>query len=298
MNLLDKFENLVIQTDTRISESDRQFCKANQDAYQAAKVSLPELSYIWTDMHSTQEELLAGTGTSIHTYLSSGNSLSFTDSDIRRQLIALHSIFIRKLVHYFNEHYHITIDYHTIEENLLPKSPKDNYRTDNKEVLAQYQEQMLNLSVDYTDIINQIFIQLDGRDLSGQSIYELKEKCHKAAWNRYHKTPYYQCRKHTLHLTSACRYSTWLGNESWELPDGTKHILSGIAHFETGSLSVIPAGFGDLMGYRKVNENQLAFPSCQKVQQLKLFKNGRVDIRFANETYARQFVHDYLGTVC
>lgn len=298
MNLLDKFENLKMMTDTRISETDIQFCEANQAAYQAAKASLPELSYIWTDMHSTQKDLLAGTGTSANTYLSSGNALSFTDSDIQKQLIAQHTIFIRKLVYYFNEHYHISIDYNTIEENLLPKAPKDNYRSDNKEQIEQYREQMLHLTLSYTDIINQIFIQLDGRDLYGQAIYELKEKCHKAAWNIYHKTPDYKCQKNTLQLASACRYSSWLGSESWELHDGTKHILSGIAHFETGSLSIFPDGFSNLIGYRKANSNEYNFSFCQKIKHLKMFKNGRVDIKFASETYARQFVNDYLGTVC
>ena len=37
------------------------------------------------------------------------------------------------------------------------------------------------------------------------------------------------------------------------------------------------------------------FPGCEKLVQLRLFKNGRVDIRFSSEDYAGQFINAYLG---
>ena len=39
------------------------------------------------------------------------------------------------------------------------------------------------------------------------------------------------------------------------------------------------------------------FENCEKLERIKLFKNGRMDIRFTTEAYACQFVADYLGTV-
>ena len=40
------------------------------------------------------------------------------------------------------------------------------------------------------------------------------------------------------------------------------------------------------------------FESCKKLEKIRLFKNGRMDIRFASEGCAREFVSHYLGTVC
>ena len=37
--------------------------------------------------------------------------------------------------------------------------------------------------------------------------------------------------------------------------------------------------------------------SPQKLEKIRLFKNGRMDIRFSNESYAREFVSSCLGTV-
>ena len=39
------------------------------------------------------------------------------------------------------------------------------------------------------------------------------------------------------------------------------------------------------------------FEDCEKLLKIRLFKNGRMDIRFTNESYAREFVSSYLGTV-
>lgn len=50
--------------------------------------------------------------------------------------------------------------------------------------------------------------------------------------------------------------------------------------------------------FRSTYYNEHDFPDCHKVEQLKMFKNGRVDIRFSSEASAREFVDEYLGTVC
>lgn len=80
-------------------------------------------------------------------------------------------------------------------------------------------------------------------------------------------------------------------------PPYMKSILRGLACFETGSVSVFPYRFSDLLGYGNILENQIAFSTCDKVKQLRLFKNGRVDLKFSSEQTAADFVDTYLGTV-
>ena len=41
----------------------------------------------------------------------------------------------------------------------------------------------------------------------------------------------------------------------------------------------------------------MEFPACEKVKQMKLFKNNRVDLKFHSPEYAEQFAGKYLGTV-
>lgn len=297
MNLLDKFQSVEIKSDTRITDSDKKFCEAQQAAYNAAKTALPELSYFWEDICNTQRTLLADTDTSKLTYLQTISD-GFSEYKIDTQRMNLHSVLIHQIVHYFNKCYHISVCCEDIEENLIPQIP-DGYRHFNdKKQQIQYQDEMLNLTLNYTDIINQLFIQLDGRDFDGQALHELKNKCHGAAWGEHTRTAYFERKKDTIRFSYSCSQPSWTSRDTWELTERMKKILTGIAHFETESFSIIPSGFDELLGYNRFSETLHTFTGCRKIKQLRLFKNGRGDFKFNTETYATQFVNDYLGAVC
>ena len=77
-----------------------------------------------------------------------------------------------------------------------------------------------------------------------------------------------------------------------------KNILKALAYFETGAFGQYPDGIDDLL----LEEYPLwydlwEFGDCEKLEKIRLFKNGRMDIRFSNESYAREFVSSCLGTV-
>ena len=74
--------------------------------------------------------------------------------------------------------------------------------------------------------------------------------------------------------------------------------LRGISYFETGNYRTYPLGISELLGYGYSYDNDHEFPTCEKLTQLKMFKNGRVDFKFSSESYAEEFERLYLGTVC
>lgn len=76
-----------------------------------------------------------------------------------------------------------------------------------------------------------------------------------------------------------------------------KDIIRGLSHFETGGFDYTPASLSRLL-IRELDSGQCEFSDCEKVQSLKMFKNGRVDLKFSSETYALQFVEEYLKTIC
>ena len=67
------------------------------------------------------------------------------------------------------------------------------------------------------------------------------------------------------------------------------------AHFETGALNEYPVFFPSPPFDGTYGCNQMDFAGCEKLAQLRLFKNGRVDLRFTSEDYANQFIDTYLG---
>lgn len=299
MDLLTKFETVEIKADTRISEADRIFCVAHQAAYDSARISLPELGFFWSDMLNQQRELLTPTGASSETYLVTYDALKLSDYAIQQQIHSLHPQFISQLVSYFSKTYHFSIDTNDITHNLVPQKPTDRWVDNYKELIEKYMKDMDELSLSYTDVLEQIFLQTGGRAFFEQALHELKEKCHQAAWITNNGSPRFEQKKSTLQLTGyACSFRDWHGGGAWELASRTKDILWGIAHFETGAFGSAPCSLSGILGRYDSPDSQHEFPDCEKLQSLRMFKNGRVDIRFTSEAHAVQFIEDYLKTIC
>lgn len=296
MDLVSKFDSVQVTSDGRISERDKDVCAAHQAAYNAAKSALEELKCIWLDILAQQEKALENTGASATTYISS-SGLDITVDHIEKHIQLLHRLFIFNLVSYFNETYHVTVSSEEVKNALLPEDP-DRYSC-SKEDLARYDEQMQVLSLRSEQIVDQLFARLEGRGLQEQALYELKSKCYGAVRNPYSGEARYICKKDVITLSYGCNFESWMSSSHWELPDGTKNILRGIAHYETGSFSAIPQTIEPLLRYYRLENDRIEFADCKKVTQLRLFKNSRVDIRFANASAAQEFAEKYLEeTVC
>ena len=306
MNLLDKFKTVEVKSNTRISDKDKAFCETHQLAYDAARSDLKELMFFWNDILDRQKKTLSAVNSSDTTYLSSQGQMELTSNQIQSQLDTLHSVFIASLVQYFNKTYHITIREYDVEKQLIPQKPDmvRNERYDGgSETMCEdeaflYEKKMEGLSLNYQDILDQIFAQIDGRDLWEQALHELLNKCHAAAWSQYSQTPQYELKKNTIKFVdNFCAYAEWRTYSPWELFSDMNKILIGAAHFETGSFSQYPQSLSSLINGYHFNQDTFDLDDCNKIKQLKLYKNGRVDLKFSDEEAAGKFASEYLGTV-
>ncbi len=298
MNLLEKFDSVKIEADKRISETDKGLCEAHQAAYEAALEAFKELIYFREDMENQQYRLMEMIEKSYQTrYLSSHDGPSFSVEALRKHIEHLHGILISAIVNYFNQTYHITVDAKEVQSAVLPKKPEHS-RYDHTDEWKQYHQDLQELVVSYKDVVDQIILRMDGRGFAEQAFYELQTLCHNAAWNNYDRSPRFERKKATIQFNSySCSCDTWYGGgPRWKLSDKTKDIMRGVAHFETGCYNVLPLGIGDLLGYRDLETDVVEFPSCQKVKQVKMFKKGRVDLKFHTESDAAAFITTYLGT--
>ena len=295
MNILDKFAVVEIKVDARISEQDKQFCERQQAAYTAALCGFQELTFFWEDMLSAQKALLGEPDSPPRAY----NHYLIPDGDdgpkitiqrLRVQIDTLHRRFIQKLAGYFQSAYNVKVDEKKIvSELLLPRPPKSK-----KQDLKEYLLWASSIQLHYEDIITQILSCFDGRTPSEQSLQELCRRCNEAVWCNYtHKAKFERKYAIISFLNSFCSFRN--DKEYWTFTNSMKAILPCAAHFETGALNEYPAFFPSPPFDGTYGCNQLDFPGCEKLVQLRLFKNGRVDIRFSSEDYAGQFINAYLG---
>ena len=72
--------------------------------------------------------------------------------------------------------------------------------------------------------------------------------------------------------------------------------MKALAFFEAGGFQPYPYEINELLSDTSyLWYNLWELDGCVKVERIKLYKNGRMDIRFTSEGYARQFVADYFG---
>lgn len=300
MSFLEKFETVTVMADNRITEADRAFCEAHQEAYESARRAIQELRCIWADIEATQKELRSDADAMLpgsFSYVTEYEALSISDTKIKDQLLLLPCRFISNLTRYFNRTYHISISVDQIQRALLPEKPESRRFREGDEEAAEYEAALLTVKLSYSTILEQILAQMDGRSFEEQAFHELRKKCHEAAWWNS-GGPKFERRKDTITFSDyACSFVDSYRAEHWELRDFIKTILQGIAHYETGDFSILPMGFSELLGYRITHGPVLDFPTCTKLKQIKLFKKGRIDLKFSSEQAAVDFITTYLGAV-
>ena len=296
MDLLDKFAAVKVRASGRITEADRQFCQRRQDAYQAAVEAFQQLLAFWRDVTDQQMNILLDPecpGDDWKRYLVSLTFPELTAESISMHIAKLHHSFISDVTTYLNKTYHLSVDPDLVEYGLLRR---DESYEDTRENRI---EALMSALFTFEDVIDMILSEFNGRSLSEQAPYELKENCHRAAWRAHdQKENFEQKKKLVKILSGACDYGYYDYCTQFHIYDGAKNILRGLAHFETGRFEQYPYEINVLLSdSERIWYDLWEFEDCDKLERVKLFKNGRMDIRFTSEEFARQFVTDYLGTV-
>lgn len=298
MDLLEKFDAVKICTDNRITETDRQFFQKQQAAYADAVGGFYQIAVLWMDMCANQKAALSTPESYDDSwrkkYLESRWWPDITVKEIVKHILQLHRNFISTIVTYLNIAYHLSLAADHVADDLLPPEPAFEETMD-----AVDWSEFPPFVLRYEDAVELILAGFNGRTFEEQAPYELVESCHSAAWEKNDHSAKFEQKKHTVKLLcGACRFGYHRGYEQWYFTEDAKSILKGLAHFETGSFEQYPDGLDDFILDEKLLWYDLwELDSCKKLEQIKLYKNGRMDIRFTNEGYARQFVAEYLGTV-
>lgn len=292
MNLLEKFAAVEINAADRISPEDRAYCEKHQDAYDAARDGCTELANVWSEIVGTQKFFLEGEK-DYKINLPNSRIVEIDLDDLWDHVEDLQRQFIDRIIQHFAETYHISTDLYSIRRVLFPDKKLDHYDSDSDE--NPYHNALRALKLRYEDIISRMLDQFDGRSFEEQALFQLEAACRDAALDKY-DYPAYELKKATIRFVGSYCYQThsYSYGERWNLHDNLKAILTALAYFETGQIGSYPGDYHDLLETEDLYPDEYEFYGCDKVQLLRLYKNGNCYIRFSSETNAQEFLDAYL----
>jgi len=319
MNLMDKFSAVEIKADNRISEEDKAFCLRQQEAFDKSGVSLQKLADLMATVVAEQKAIFADKEDEIGGYLASHDNATCNVEGVYEVMKSRNETLINNIVHYFASKYTVDLDGRVIREHLIAVKPKGPdfpgyYRKLSDEELEEYKAKMKvhkkeqdawelslrTLPLRYEQIVDEIFVQLGGFSFEEQAMNEFLQR----TWNACHYT----------HSSSYRNIKE--GDESFEiknailrLPDGVSRsyyseytpteafltLLDALAWYQCGRMNEGRLWFPDFKStYGGPKESLIYTRNMSKVESIKCFKNGRVDIKFRSAAYAQEFAEQCL----
>lgn len=290
MDLLEKFNAVEVTPQNRITESDKDYCERHQAAYEAAAGGYAELMRIWTSINEKQEECMGEeSDRKRHMYLCARDDLMIREYSVNRHIENLPSKFISDIVGYFCDTYSISISSYAIEQALL------------KETGAANDESAAATSaLRYESIVDRIFQEMDGRNFAEYAMYQLKRDC-LAAVDFIRSNAYFERKKAVIRFHgSFCDYtsrSDWGYNSGylkWTLTSKMKSIAKALSYLEKGAFGTYPLAVEQFLANKYSCSEYVILSDCEKLEEMKMYKNGRVDVKFASAALASEFEETYL----
>lgn len=305
-SLAEKLKSVTVSVESLISEKDRRFCEANQAAYEAACHRLRELASLVNEIREEQKNILLPIidreDRSFYIGDSYVNIRGLACTDLNEEIVEIPSIFIHRIVNYFAGAYRVSLEEGVVQRALLPADPRaDRHCTE--EAVSAYREKMVGIALKYQDVVSLIFSQLEGESFEDKAMKELKDLCHSAARRYRNGEKAYEIKKNTISFEGGCSadsyFSSMSGIPEFSIPANMAAVFraANIFAFGTGLNGDLAYPFNILVSEYRVKGSTFdtACMGQAKVAGVRLFKNGRVDLKFATEALAQDFAKEYLG---
>lgn len=328
MELLNKFAAVKIEADRRISDEDKAFCQRQQEAFDKAGVSLQKLADLMAAVVEEQKAIFAEKEDEIGGYLASRNNSICNVEGAYEVMKYRCERLIGNVVHYFVRKYNVELDEGTIRKHLIPTEPKEPdlprvayYRDMTPEELEEYKAALKihnekkeawelsrrTLPLRYEQIVDEIFVQLGGFSFEERAMNEFLQRTWDACHYSYENTrcnikkgdERFEIKNAILRLPygCSCDENKWMTHPipKYKPTEDLVTLLDALAWFQCGRMNEGHLWIPDLGSrWSSTEENVIYTRNMSKVESIKLFKNGRVDIKFRSAAYAQEFAEQCL----
>jgi hypothetical protein len=257
-DILGAFDSVEIENNTRIDSEDLEICETLQTAYDE-----------FLKFHDNYLEFMKNNQVKNELYNNHGLSTKMIEEATEKT-----TQFIYKIVRHFEKKYNITIN-------------EDKF---NKIYTAG--------SVSYEDIIDQIFIQLDGHSLTEKAEKEIKDTLKDKV--RYEK---FTIKNNKITITDYVRWDSWAWDGETKISysdEKLKALFVALSHFESNNSDMndtFKKTYNEFYEGSKKHAilDKYNFYEFKKVKAFRAFKNKKVEIEFSSNQTASLFAREYCG---
>lgn len=316
MSLMEKFSAVEIKADNRISEDDKAFCLRQQEAFDKSGPALQKIANMMDVANAEQSAILDANEDYLSRYLV-GDGFRCEASYVLDAMEGRNRTFISTVVNYFSRKYNVELDEREIEGHLIPAGPKEpnlpwgGYRNMSEDEIASYRKELdaykvekrkfeqslRTLPLRYEQVVDEIFVQLGGFSFQEKAMNKFLSRTWDCCHNTYRdNAEEFEIKNDTLKLTGywcRCKDDSWRSYDEWESTDNLKTLLNALAWYECGRMDEGKLWFPELFRY-DTDRNFFETHNMEKVKSVKLFKNGRVDIKFRSAAYVQEFAETCL----
>ncbi|RXZ78144.1 hypothetical protein EBB07_29255 [Paenibacillaceae bacterium] len=273
-DVLSKFENVKIENETRLSEKDLQFCKEQEEIYKQTLHTYQEFFKQLSNISKLNEEHGQKYGKQSGAYFHKQETAFYYTLkiyDYNSKIYKIREGFINQVCRYFECEHNITIN--------------------NEIIVKKFKE-----SVTYSDIVEEIFLQLGGFNFAEKAEKEIKENLKELFRHDIDKVVV-KGSKVNLNAWFARHDSIW---KDYRLnSDRCEAVFKALSHFEDGDCNIKQEIRNLYCGYDnerdQANYERCNIETMSKVKSIKFLKNGKMDIEFESSQCAIKFAKEYCG---
>ncbi|MEX3623610.1 hypothetical protein [Viridibacillus arvi] len=266
VNFLDKFNVIDISTEERISQTEADYCKFQEKVFYETRDALKKSLQVLTDVYDKYKNQKSD-GDEVN-HLSTYSDINVMEKRIRD----VYEGFVSRITYYFKKRHKVSLS--------------------SGDIHKKYDEN----SITYSIILDEIFEQLGGLTFKEKAVQEIKVASRETIYKKSNVT----IAKNKLSIIDAVWWDTTFDDsKSIGYSDSrVQPMFLALSHFENGSVEMhgqlssiyreLYRGTRDYDIFSKyeINEN--------KLKSIKMFKNKKVEIVFADNTTAETFKNEYL----
>lgn len=328
MNILNKFDNVKIENNTRISADDYAFCESQQELYfkvlenyiniynEILKIIKKENSQFEEIKEANSYEL---SGISYRKY--DYHFLTISKEDFTKVILGVHTIFINTILDYFKKKYGVKLETKTISDITGLQEPEqedggcygvrgyskediEKFKEKNieyRKALNKYRDKIIETKIDFNAIVDNIFIQLGGYSFTDKVKKEIIDDCKYACFNEYRKFNYTELKKDKIIIKVGFNSGFDRIWEEYIASTNNKYfkaIMRALTFFDSGenNTAIYDGWQHSFIYYSKKEKEGIYGLHCaygKKVESFKFYKNGKWEVKFSSQEEARTFFNIY-----